>query len=158
MRCSCLSVRWDPHRENLLHFNQSATLYATYYHLQILIHRPFIPSPRKPSPLTFPSLAICTNAARSCSHVGDACRRRGSVPLPQIQIAAFTAGIVLLLNIWGAKKSGTFADSGKQMADVMKCMQLLRSIEDRSVISVSQLLLPDPSLVASHLLDDYGTF
>ena len=124
-------LRWDPHRENLLHFNQSATLYATYYHLQILIHRPFIPSPRKPSPLTFPSLAICTNAARSCSHVGDICRRRGMLPLPQIQIATFTAGIVLLLNIWGAKKSGTFSDNGKQMSDVHKCMKLLHSIEDR---------------------------
>ncbi|THH04869.1 hypothetical protein EW145_g5209 [Phellinidium pouzarii] len=126
-------LRWDPHRENLLHFNQSATLYATYYHLQILIHRPFIPSPRKPSPLTFPSLAICTNAARSCSHVTDTCRRRGSLPLPQMQIAAFTSGIVLLLNIWGAKKSGTFIDSSNQMADVHKCMQVLRTIEERFI-------------------------
>ena len=53
------------------------------------------------------------------------------LPLPQIQIATFTAGIVLLLNIWGAKKSGLFSDNGKQMADVHKCMQLLRNIEDR---------------------------
>ena len=126
-----LAVRWDPHRENALHFNQSATLYATYYHLQILIHRPFIPSPRKPSPLAFPSLAICTNAARSCSHVVDACRRRGRLPLPQLQISAFTAGVVLLLNIWGAKKSGQFVDSEKQMSDVRKCMQALKCIEDQ---------------------------
>lgn len=126
-------LRWDPHRENQLHFNQSATLYATYYHIQILIHRPFIPSPRKPSPLTFPSLAICTNAARSCSHVADMCRRRGILPIPQMQIAAFTSGIVLLLNIWGAKKSGQFVDSEKQMSDVRKCMQALKSIEDRLI-------------------------
>ncbi|KAI5115861.1 hypothetical protein M0805_001580 [Coniferiporia weirii] len=126
-------LRWDPHRENPLHFKQSATLYATYYHLQILIHRPFIPSPRKPSPLTFPSLAICTNAARSCSHVADICRRRECLPLPQIHIASFTAGIVLLLNIWGAKKSGTFVDSGNQMADVRKCMQVLRATEERYI-------------------------
>ncbi|KAL5525563.1 hypothetical protein ACEPAG_6899 [Sanghuangporus baumii] len=124
-------LRWDPHRENVLHFNQSAVLYATYYHIQILIHRPFIPSPRKPSPLSFPSLAICTNAARSCSHVADACRRRGRLPLPQIQIASFTAGVVLLLNIWGAKKSGQFVDWEKQMSDVRKCMQALRCIEDQ---------------------------
>ena len=102
-----------------------------YYHIQILIHRPFIPSPRKPSPLTFPSLAICTNAARSCSHVVDIQRRRGSTPLPHIQIAAFTAGIVLLLNLWGAKKSGGFVDFNTQMTDVRKCMDVLRCIEER---------------------------
>ena len=62
-------VRWDPTRENILFLNQSANLYANYYQLQIAVHRPFIPSPRKPSPLSFPSLAICTNAARSCVHV-----------------------------------------------------------------------------------------
>ena len=67
----CPSVRWDPTRENILFLNQSANLYANYYQLQIAVHRPFIPSPRKPSPLSFPSLAICTNAARSCIHVLD---------------------------------------------------------------------------------------
>lgn len=69
-------VRWDPHREDAEFFRQSATLYANYYHLQILVHRPFIPSPRKPSALSFPSLAICTNAARSCSHLVDYSRER----------------------------------------------------------------------------------
>lgn len=124
-------MRWDPHRENFLYFNQSATLYAFYYHIQILIHRPFIPSRSKPSPLTFPSLAICTNAARSCSHVADIQRRRGGLPIAQIQIAAFTAGIVLLLNIWGAKKSGGAIEPASQMADVEKCMEVLRNIEER---------------------------
>ena len=80
------TVRWDPNRENLVFLNQSANLYASYYQLQISVHRPFIPSPRKPSPLSFPSLAICTNAARSCTHVMDVqCRRAGS-PLPYNQV------------------------------------------------------------------------
>ena len=56
---------------NIAFLNQSAFLYTTYYFLQITIHRPYIPLPRKPSPLSFPSLAICTNAARSCIHVLD---------------------------------------------------------------------------------------
>ncbi len=60
--------------------NQSATLYAHYYLLQICIHRPFIPSPRKPSRLTFPSLAICTNAARSCAHVLDVQMKKTDTP------------------------------------------------------------------------------
>jgi hypothetical protein len=79
-------VRWDPHRENLLFFNQSASLFTHYYHLQILIHRPFISSPSKPSSLTFPSLAICTNAARSCCHVVDIQSQRGTLPLGHIQV------------------------------------------------------------------------
>ncbi|KAG8728786.1 hypothetical protein FRC11_010206 [Ceratobasidium sp. 423] len=91
-------LRWDPNRENSLFFDQSATLYSTYYHVQILIHRPFIPSPRKPSPLSFPSLAICTTAARSCSHVLDLQRRRSQTILPGVMVAAFTSGIVLLIN------------------------------------------------------------
>lgn len=72
-------VKWDTTGQNfkdITCFLQSASLYSHYYHLQILVHRPFIPSPRKPSPLSFPSLAICTNAARSCAHVVDLQRRR----------------------------------------------------------------------------------
>lgn len=126
-------MRWDPHRKDFLHFSQSAALYAAYYHVQILIHRPFIPSPRKPSPLTFPSLAICTNAARLCSHVADIQYKRGSEPLVPTQVAIFTAGIVLLLDIWGAKRSGVNSDPAKQMADVYKCMKALSCTEERCV-------------------------
>ncbi|KAF9001492.1 fungal-specific transcription factor domain-containing protein [Cyathus striatus] len=151
-------LRWDPSRENLQHFNQSVLLYCSYYHIQILIHRPFIPSPSKPSPLSFPSLAICTNAARSCSHVVDMCRRRnGVLVMPQLQMPAFTAGIVLLLSIWGGKRSGLTTDPKKEMADVHKCMQVLRCIERSwhsagrlwdilyELASVGDLPLPHPS-------------
>lgn len=68
-------VRWDPTREDDVFFIQSAHLWAQYYELQIVVHRPFI-SPQKRSPLSFPSLAICANAARSCSHVVDHCQKR----------------------------------------------------------------------------------
>ncbi|KAI0052329.1 hypothetical protein FA95DRAFT_1601990 [Auriscalpium vulgare] len=125
-------LRWDPTRENTTFFTQSASLYSTYYHLQILVHRPFIPSPRKPSPLTFPSLAICTNAARSCAHIVDHLRRRTpGRPLPHFQLPAFTAGIVLLLNIWGVKRSGVAIDPVKEMTDVHKCMEVLKDAEGR---------------------------
>ncbi|ELU37004.1 nucleus protein [Rhizoctonia solani AG-1 IA] len=124
-------LRWDPNRENSLFFDQSATLYSTYYHVQILIHRPFIPSPRKPSPLSFPSLAICTTAARSCSHVLDLQRRRSQTILPGVMVAAFTSGIVLLINVWGQKKSGGTADPNGQIKDVHKCMDVLKNNEHR---------------------------
>ena len=61
-------MKWDPNREDEVFMNQSCTLYANYYWLQICIHRPFI-SPSKANRLPFPSLTICTNAARSATHV-----------------------------------------------------------------------------------------
>ena len=53
-----------------------------FYHLQILIHRRFISTKRKPSPLSFPSLAICTNAARATAHIVDLYQKREGFPYP----------------------------------------------------------------------------
>ncbi|KAJ7842623.1 hypothetical protein B0H13DRAFT_2413592 [Mycena leptocephala] len=36
-------LRWDPRRADPVFFDQSVALYCRYYHLQILIHRQFIP-------------------------------------------------------------------------------------------------------------------
>ncbi|KAH9992246.1 fungal-specific transcription factor domain-containing protein [Russula compacta] len=157
-------LKWDTTGQNfkdLRWFLQSASLYSHYYHLQILVHRPFIPSPRKPSPLSFPSLAICTNAARSCAHVVDLQRRRApQYPSTHFQarpLPAFTAGIVLLLNIWSAKRSGSVADPISEMKDVHKCMAVLQAAEGRwhaagrlwdvlyELASVGDLPLPQPS-------------
>ncbi|KAG7089094.1 hypothetical protein E1B28_010803 [Marasmius oreades] len=147
-------LRWDPTRDNELFFNQSAALYTEYYFLQVLIHRPFIPSPKKPSPLSFPSLAICTNAARSCCHIAETQRQRNGRLWPFNIGAVFSSGIILLLNIWGGKRSG---DPMKEMADVHKCMQALRSVESRwhaagrlwdvlyELASVGELPLPQAS-------------
>lgn len=80
-------MKWDPRNPNTTFLSQSAVLYAAYYALQMTIHRPFIASPRRassssfpqpPKSSRFPSLVICTNAARSCVHVSDVlCRRLG---------------------------------------------------------------------------------
>ncbi|KAF8625882.1 hypothetical protein AX15_005149 [Amanita polypyramis BW_CC] len=155
-------LRWDPNREHPLFFQQSVILYVCYYHLQILIHRPFIPSPRKPSPLSFPSLAICTNAARSCSHIVDVMRKRDPIPGHWIVMQVFTASIVLLLNIWGGKRSGLSTDTQKEMAEVHKCMSVLRASEERlysagqlwdilyELASAGELPLPHPSPPSSN--------
>lgn len=79
---------------------------------QILVHRPFIPSPSKPSRIGFPSLAICTNAARSGTHVIDVARHRESFDgLEMVAVSqSFMFGVVLLINVWGGKKSGSIGD------------------------------------------------
>ena len=62
--------------------------------------------------------------------------------MPHLQVAVFTAGVVMLLNIWGAKKSGLNVEPAKQMEDVQKCMQVLATVEDKYVyIVASQRLL-----------------
>ena len=66
-----LLVKWGPQLEQITFMNQAALLYTSYYFLQIIIHRSFMPLPRRPTSVSFPSLAICTNAARICIHIID---------------------------------------------------------------------------------------
>jgi hypothetical protein len=89
-------VRWDPNREDETFFNQSACLHIWYYYLQILVHRPFISLPRRPSPPSFPSLAICTNAARTCSHIIDIQQRRTGRPLPHLHVSDALTRLTLI--------------------------------------------------------------
>ncbi|KAI0644481.1 fungal-specific transcription factor domain-containing protein [Trametes meyenii] len=126
-------LRWDPHREDIDLLNQSGVLYCKYYQLQIFVHRPFLPSARRSSRLSLPSLAICTNAARSCVHVGDVqCQRTGR-PLMYNRMPIFTAGIVLLLNLWAGKRAGFTNHSAA--ADVQKCMNMLKALEAESRVA-----------------------
>ena len=60
------------------------------------------------------------------------CLRNSPLTLPP-QLPAFTAGIVLLLSIWGAKRTGGVPDPAKEMEDVHKCMAVLQAAEVRCV-------------------------
>lgn len=137
------SVRWDPSTPSDYSTlsQQSAILYATYYYIQILVHRPFIPRPGKPAPLSYPSLDICTNAARSCGQVLDAYRRNcdiGSAPF--LMFYAFTSGLVSLLNIWGVRKQGAENNPDLPMRDVHRCMQYLKIAQNKYEIFYGYLL------------------
>ncbi|KAI0298020.1 fungal-specific transcription factor domain-containing protein [Multifurca ochricompacta] len=125
-------LRWDPQRENQTFFIQSAALRVAYYFIQITIHRPFIPSFRKESTLSFPALTICASAARACSHVADALRKRyPMLAAPNIHLPTFVAGVIILLSLWGAKRSGTSLDPEREMQDVRKCIKFLELAESR---------------------------
>ncbi|KAK0441804.1 fungal-specific transcription factor domain-containing protein [Desarmillaria tabescens] len=122
-------LRWDPARENLMHFNQSAALHLSYYHVQMLIHRPFITAPEHdPSKARFPSLAICTNAARSYSRVAHIQSCRSGMIFPVAGLLTFNAAIVLLFNMWG--KNRPDVGSRREMDDVLKCMEVLADMEN----------------------------
>ncbi|KAJ7495878.1 putative fungal-specific transcription factor [Mycena galericulata] len=125
-------LRWDPECKDRLRFNQSAVLHAAYYNVQILLHRPFIPAPLETSPPSpLPSLAICTNAARSCARIFEVHSRRG-IPIHFNNLpAAFTAGLVLLLNAWCARRPGFPYDPPKELHLVFKCIEVATEAETR---------------------------
>ncbi|KAJ7701505.1 hypothetical protein B0H17DRAFT_924581 [Mycena rosella] len=115
-------LRWDPHMEHPVFAAQSSALYACYYHVQIHIHRIFV---------NYPSLAICANAARACSHVMDVAMRRGFVYTPHILAALCDAGVVLLLNVWGGREGGLSTDPQKCLQDLGTCLRLFGMYELR---------------------------
>ncbi|KAJ7120687.1 hypothetical protein C8R43DRAFT_1034004 [Mycena crocata] len=124
---------WNPYMADEIFFAQSASLYALYYHIQILIHRPTVQSAigRLPSPSAFKSLAICANAARSTAHIADVRSRRGFQPHPQFLKCVFDAAVLLVLHISGGARSGLAMDPARELVDVYKCMTLLRASEQR---------------------------
>ncbi|KIK69807.1 hypothetical protein GYMLUDRAFT_34211 [Collybiopsis luxurians FD-317 M1] len=155
-------LRWDPHREDPLFFDQSCLLYSTYYFVQIHAHRPFIRpgtmSPWSPqeqrqrrSGISYPSLAVCANAARSCLHLLDLHSRRSGgaspislsstsssdstlsdplpTPLTTFPVAIFNSAIMILMNLWTGKRLGMTVDPRRELQDVDRCLEMLRGYE-----------------------------
>ncbi|KAI4522579.1 hypothetical protein K525DRAFT_255483 [Schizophyllum commune Loenen D] len=120
-------LRWDPKRENRMFFNQSSVLFATYYHVQHVIHRPFI---GKTSPVTFASIAMCCNAARACSRIYAAQVERGEpIVTSELLVTAFTSAVSCLMNIWGGRKMGMSIDQKREMEYVRHCLRYLEVAE-----------------------------
>lgn len=143
-------VKWDPSREDPVFMLQSANLYAMYYSLQILVHRPFMMTRDKTSPLAFPSLSICANAARATARILAIVKQRfPSKSFPDFLVrrnvlrslypllnhyqhhAACSSGVMILLNIWTAKSFGVAIDAAKEMEHVAVCMDVIKEAEGR---------------------------
>ncbi|KAK6984921.1 fungal-trans domain-containing protein [Favolaschia claudopus] len=125
-------LRWYPARENQLFFDQSVALHAAYYCVQMLIHRPFTPMSRKSTSTALPSLATCTNAARSCTNIVDIQRQRNQTSPAIINLGVvFTSAIILLLNVWSMRKKGEPQDITLELRHVQKCMHLVKLCEER---------------------------
>ncbi|KAJ7052275.1 fungal-specific transcription factor domain-containing protein [Mycena amicta] len=131
-------LKWDSNQENQILLDQSAVLYVSYYHAQLLIHRSFLPALGKPSSANpmFPSMAICANAARSIGHVLEiqARRGRGILYSPYMLIALFDSAVVLLIHVWtvvGSAKDVSPQDFHRATVDVRNCLHVLRLYERR---------------------------
>jgi len=124
-------LKWDPDRTNRSFADQSTVLYAIYYHLQITVHRPFIPTPRQSSPFAYPSLSICANAARSCIHLLDTQDKDGIMWYGHVQVAVFASVLVLLLNTWSGKRSGLAHNNRRELDDIERGMSIFKTFETR---------------------------
>ncbi|OCF36652.1 hypothetical protein I316_01905 [Kwoniella heveanensis BCC8398] len=130
-------LRWDPTRTDYHLFQQSAVLYVHYYYCQILIHRPFIPTPKSPTSAgaSLPSLAICANASRSICNIIDVSLRRGRAAgllpgrclHPSFMLPSWMATILLLINIYSGKQST--AERDRAMIDIRKCITVSKEME-----------------------------
>ncbi|KAF5346558.1 hypothetical protein D9758_013447 [Tetrapyrgos nigripes] len=124
---------WEKQNPDPIFFTQSTLLYSWYYWIQISVHRRFIPRPMDGSGiLSFPSLAICTNAARSCLRVCEAYVKRESRYYSQLTIVIFNSATVLALNLIRSTKLKVRFDARKEMMDIHKCIELLRLFETTS--------------------------
>lgn len=126
-------LRYDPHETDDEWLMQSSLLYSKYYNCQLLVHRPFIPAKKgsnENSILNFPSLAICTNAARSISHLLQNLKDRdlhNALGIP-VAFRSVSASSILLLVVWGAKRNGGRVSSSAS-TDLRRSIDVLRSME-----------------------------
>ncbi|KIK55568.1 hypothetical protein GYMLUDRAFT_248604 [Collybiopsis luxurians FD-317 M1] len=111
--------------------HQSVMLYAAFYRTQISVHRLFIPRPGQNSILTFPSLAICANAARACVHLLDGHHRRYKIRLAHLMPPIFSCAVVLLINLWRGIQSKISLNVSQEMDKIQKCLDILALYEDR---------------------------
>ncbi|KAH7106046.1 fungal-specific transcription factor domain-containing protein [Auriculariales sp. MPI-PUGE-AT-0066] len=122
-------LRWNPNMKNSRWFAQSAVLRVGYFNAQMLLHRPFMFQPK----LGLPSLAICTNAARSCAATLEIQMLRNATWLQCQTPIVLVSSVVILLDLWDKMKSTqrpsnhpSFDDHWK---DLNLCLTVLRSME-----------------------------
>ncbi|KAI0763822.1 hypothetical protein BD413DRAFT_580397 [Trametes elegans] len=122
---TCAAVRWDPDREDRLFFAQLAYLYADLYQVQI---GAFITS-RRGHTLALASLVICTIAARSCVRMLEKVTKRLGNPTPANASSLLCVGLVLVMNMWGQKRSQQVAGAAKDLEFINSCIHMLSLFE-----------------------------
>ncbi|CAE6410976.1 unnamed protein product [Rhizoctonia solani] len=119
--------------------DQTVSLWATYYHIDITIHREFI---TKRSALTASCLDRCRHSARECARILEVqLRAEGSTTLLNTVQAAFSSGMVLVFDILAGETSARDQDNPwaptedypqpEKEADVEKCKAFLERAATR---------------------------
>ncbi|KAJ7824616.1 hypothetical protein B0H14DRAFT_2823363, partial [Mycena olivaceomarginata] len=101
---------------------------------------------------SLPSLAICTNTARSCSHIAEMSRlRKNGSPVPVLISSVFVTGVILLLNVWSRKRTGLPRHMNSAITEVQKCMATMR------VCETNTHEIPHIELITHDLLHELAT-
>ncbi|VDC00344.1 unnamed protein product [Peniophora sp. CBMAI 1063] len=123
-------LRWDPtSHSNDAFFLQSAYLHSHYHITQMIVHRPFIATLRKRYP--FPSLAICTNAARSLTRVVEALHGRNRDQIGGLTWMMQYSGLVILVALGHARLGNIRIDHKGGLRDVDLLISIMREGEVR---------------------------
>ncbi|KAK7465008.1 Gypsy retrotransposon integrase-like protein 1 [Stygiomarasmius scandens] len=142
-------LQWNTEHQNDTFFRQSAMLYTLYYWVQIHVHRRFIPRPGE-SCSEYPCLEICTNAARSCLRVIEASCKRSFISTVPFAIPLFGSAMILIINLWKGIQNKADFDADKEMADVYKCINLMRLYESRVPVSGRLIDIVNTLIAASN--------
>uniref|UniRef100_A0A0W0FSS2 Xylanolytic transcriptional activator regulatory domain-containing protein n=1 Tax=Moniliophthora roreri TaxID=221103 RepID=A0A0W0FSS2_MONRR len=133
-------LKWDPHKTSSLFFKQSVMLYTFHHWVRIQIHRPFIPRPGEPPVLSYPSLTICTDSARTLAQIFEVLDKRAErehelltcSTIPTLITPLLTAIYILLMALWRDKRGSTNASEyARDMNYVHQCMDVLKRNEAR---------------------------
>ncbi|GAA5821325.1 hypothetical protein JCM10212_006780 [Sporobolomyces blumeae] len=129
------ALRWNPSQLDDASLVLSAAIYIRYYHCQIFVHREFV-SPSRSIALGFPSLAICSNAARSTAHVLDTLRQRNLLQsaFGFAPVAAVHSAFVLLLGRFASPDSKASL-TPSAAADVKRCINALHDLAPTTFIA-----------------------
>ncbi|GAA6028042.1 hypothetical protein JCM8097_001844 [Rhodosporidiobolus ruineniae] len=134
-------LQWNPSQMSDDLLIGSSFLMCAYYQCQIMVHREFI-SPSRSRALGFPSLAITTNAARSCARILDTLRQRGLLEgtFGWAPCCAVTSGLMLVLGAFAAKTPTPGAPpatlTSSAQADVQRCLEALQILSDSSFMAL----------------------
>ncbi|KAJ1300427.1 hypothetical protein OPQ81_005247 [Rhizoctonia solani] len=120
-------------------FDQAISLWSTYYHIDITIHREFI---TKKSELTASCLDRCRRSARECARILELhLQAEGSLPILHTVQAAFSIGMVLVFDILAGEKAARNPNNpwastedypkSEKEADVERCRAVLERAESR---------------------------
>ncbi|KAE9403212.1 hypothetical protein BT96DRAFT_499230 [Gymnopus androsaceus JB14] len=134
-------LRWDPHQPNGIFLNQSAILHTMYHWVQIQVQKTFIYRPGSShSPQSFPSLAICTLAARSTVRMVQVLRQRsterqGTVAVNRVLLQVAHSASILTLILWRNTQgisTGPSTDMKTVASDVSLSIDLMATAETTS--------------------------
>lgn len=130
-------LQWPASSPGTIFYYQSAALQLNYYHVQIQVHRPYIPSLIGRTTFSLASLAICANAARACSHIFSILTANPPVIIPPFTAPiTLSASLFLLIHLWEAEKFGLRANIEQEFQNLRHCIHYLGTLSKRAFIAL----------------------